>query len=57
MAVHLEHLLVMVNGTKDPHAALVEWLATAVNEPQRFIKSGRKKAQKQILDGWIGIGG
>jgi hypothetical protein len=57
MAVHLEHLLVMVNGTKDPHAALVEWLATAVNEPQRFIKSGRKKAQKQILDGWIGIEG
>jgi hypothetical protein len=25
--------------------------------PQRFIKSGCKKAQKQIFNGWIGIEG
>jgi hypothetical protein len=27
------------------------------NIPQRFIKSGCKKAQKQIFNGWIGIEG
>ena len=26
-------------------------------DPQRFIKSGCKKAQKQIFNGWIGIEG
>jgi manganese transport protein len=27
------------------------------SKPQRFIKSGCKKAQEQIFNGWIGIEG
>jgi T5SS/PEP-CTERM-associated repeat protein len=30
---------------------------TTKSKPQRFIKSGCKKAQKQIFNGWIGIEG
>jgi hypothetical protein len=35
------------------------WVETAgdLTKPRRFIKSGCKKAQKQIFNGWIGIEG